>query len=360
MNIAVTQIIDYFVRMHRTLVIETREFKTLRHNEDLCPRFQYQLETILRAMGKFEPWVYDTQGFHDRGADVVIRVRNERASDHERPELFAFQIKSYADFRQPDLFRTLKAQRDDAFRKIANLSAYYLALCTDEHKDKAIVRNIEAEFQDAERTLIIEPTYCLNFIRLPERKIEGSVTRIEQAEDIVFRRALETIDLPSPTAALLALYVATLESERATALNANVLKNQTALERLYTTTLENRRIARERLGEPIEDDEDDLPDLRKLQPSRPLTEASRKRMTEVFFDNFDDALAYDLDILDTHLIDVDSNSGRIAVRRDAVLPLIALLTDAKVRYGLEGADLFEYGAETLGMLDEEAETIEPE
>ena len=117
-NIA-SRTVDYFLRLQRTLVVETREFRDLRHNDDLCPRAQLQLENVLNATGRFEPIVYDTQGFHDQGADIVIRVRDQRRLDQEPPELIGFQLKSFGDFRGRDLLKNLKAQRDDALERSA-------------------------------------------------------------------------------------------------------------------------------------------------------------------------------------------------------------------------------------------------
>src|SRR5262245_17964134 len=234
-----TNIVDQFLRFNRTLVVETREFRDLKHNEDLCPRFQAQLESVLNAVGLYEPIVYDTQGILDHGADVVVRIRDERRGDEEPSELIGLQIKSYDDFKSKDLFQLLKAQRDDAFRKIIGLSWYYIVLCTDEAKDKNTIRNIEAEFKTADRTIVIEPTYALNFIRMSDRKIQGIVTRLEQADDIVFRKALKALALDSPTAAILAVFLGTIVSERGPHVIGDIdfLRQEDALEQLYDATL---------------------------------------------------------------------------------------------------------------------------
>jgi hypothetical protein len=349
---AATRVIDHFLRLQRTLAIETRQFQDLSHNDDLCPRMQRQIETVLTATGKFEPVVYDTQGFLDQGADIVVRVRHQERLDHEPPELLGFQIKSFGDFRGRDLFRTLKAQRDDALRKIVGLSTYYLLLCTDEDRDKDAIRNIEAEFKSADRTIIIEPTYAMGFLRLTDRRIEGVVTRLHHAHDLVFRLALDSVtDLGSATAGILAVYLAASEAERHGEISEGELRNRRVLEDRYLSTLEARRALSERYAEVIERDEEPRAAQERIRRKQGPTEADVKRMSEVFFDNFADALAYDIDALDTHLIDVDSSSGRIAVRRDDMLPLIALLTDAQVRYQLAADQLFLYGVESLGLLE---------
>ena len=45
-------------------------------------------------------------------------------------------------------------------------------------------------------------------------------------------------------------------------------------------------------------------------------------MSEDFYDTFDEALGYDIDILDGDLIEVDSMSGAIRIRMDEILPAI--------------------------------------
>ncbi|MGB2713513.1 MAG: hypothetical protein WBC51_04995 [Vicinamibacterales bacterium] len=351
MRISPTHTVDHFLRLHRTLIIETREFRDLRHNDDLCPRFQLQLEAVLRAVGQFEPVVYDTQGLIDHGADIVVRIRHQERLDQEAPELLGFQIKSFEDFRRSDLFRALKAQRDDALRKIPYLAGYYIVLCTDEDRDKDAIRNIEAEFRGAERTIVIEPTYSLNFLRLPDRRIQGLVTRMMQSQDFVFREAVKTIELSTPTAGLLAVYLATLAAEGRHDISVYDLKHQGRLRDLYESALETRRNAAERYKEPAPTDETDRFLGREPTLYRPPTEQELKRMAEVFYDDFEDALAFDLEQLDMNLIDIAAVSGRITVRPEEMLALTALLTDAKVRYGLAGWELFSYGAEALGALD---------
>ena len=326
------------MRLHRRLIIETREFARLKHNKDLCPRYQLQLESILRALGRFAPVVYDTQGVFDQGADIVVRLRDERRLDHEPPELIGLQIKSYDDFRQGGVLKTLKAQRDDAFRKVHGMSRYYVVLCTDEEEHKDTIRNIEAEFKGADRTVVVEPSYALSFLKLSDRRIEGHVTRLAQTDDLVFKRALETVDLETPTAGLLALHLAALACEGLSETTAEELKNQSDLEAAYQSSLDSRRAASEVLQKEIDHDDDE--------------QRGRARLAETFFDSFDDALAYDLEVLEASLADLSSGTGVISIRRTEMLPLLALLTDAKVRYELEGPELVAYGAEALGLVDE--------
>jgi hypothetical protein len=228
-----TAAVDHFLRLTRCLQVQTREFRNLRHNADLCPQFQLRLEAVLKAVGRFEPVVYDTQGVRDQGADVVIRVRDQRRSDVEDPELLGFQIKSFADFERPDLMRTLKAQHYDAFQQIRGMSTYFLLLCTDENRHKDTIRNIEAEFKGARGTIVIEPTYALTFYRLQERRIEGYVTRMMQADDLVFQEALKAVQVESPTGGLLLLHLAAELCDGATHISQDSVYRHRGLEEAF-------------------------------------------------------------------------------------------------------------------------------
>jgi hypothetical protein len=339
--------VDSFLRLQRILPIETRDFRSKKHNEELCPQLQHQLEAVLNATGQFEPVVYDTQCFRDDGIDVAIRIKKRGCSERE---LVGFQIKSYDDFRGKGLFRTLKAQRDDALRKAEGLIAYYILLCTDELEDKETIRNIESEFKSADKTIVIEPTYCLGFLRLNARRIEGLVTRLQNANDYVFRRALDMVTLDSPTAGILTLYLAARECESAGRLTVSSLRSQGCLAELYEAALESRRSASDRLQQTIqEEDENELRERIRLKKGP--SQQALARMSEAFFDDFESALSYDLQLMESRFINTDPLSDAMTVCRDELLPVVAVLTDAHVRYGLAGDELFRYGVELFGVAE---------
>ena len=72
-------------------------FRKLKHDADLLPQLQAQLETIRDAYGKFQPIVYDTQGIRDDGSDVVFRIDG---NDAQGMQLLGFQVKSFDDCRE--------------------------------------------------------------------------------------------------------------------------------------------------------------------------------------------------------------------------------------------------------------------
>ncbi|WAC08835.1 MAG: hypothetical protein OS130_06525 [Thermodesulfobacteriota bacterium] len=146
MNETIQDIITRLLRYQRTPDKTTSNFKRWKHNNDILPILQRQLEMILSSYGKFQPVVYDTQGILDDGSDLILRHREVSLVEKEFA-IISFQAKSYDDLCKKTYMQELKAQRDDTFRKVVGLNYYFLFLCTDaiEHKNK--LRNIAAEFR---------------------------------------------------------------------------------------------------------------------------------------------------------------------------------------------------------------------
>lgn len=327
----VPDIIERFIRYERSLRRETSQFEHLKHNADLCPAVQRQLELIIDAFSRFVPLIYNTQGPRDDGVDVLARMQGEDSDD--KPELIGFQIKSYPEFQKKDLLLKLKAQRDDAFRKVGGLTHYYILLCTDEDVHGEIVSNIEQEFRSAPQTYVIEPSYVHSFLNLSQTRIEGFVTRALSSEDIVFRRALETVQASAQSAGVLAVYMAANHMVRpATMLE---LQRSGELRAYYDLFLAAKRKAADlalelgRLGEEDEDETVEGDDLKDL--------------------DFESLFARDLELLNTALVDVQGPF--VSCREADLLPVTALLLDARVRYDLTHKDIVPYALDAFGLLE---------
>jgi hypothetical protein len=78
------------LRYQRAPDTATTILRRWKHNADILPKLQVQLETLLGAHGKFEPVVYDTQGTRDDGSDIILRCRQE--TGNKAPELISSQI----------------------------------------------------------------------------------------------------------------------------------------------------------------------------------------------------------------------------------------------------------------------------
>src|ERR1041385_8879500 len=61
------------LRYQRTTEAATARFHTWKHDADILPKLQQQLEMFLAAHGKFREVIYNTQGILDDGSDMIIR-----------------------------------------------------------------------------------------------------------------------------------------------------------------------------------------------------------------------------------------------------------------------------------------------
>lgn len=204
MRESVQDIITRLIRFQRSRDAASSAFRKLKHDRDLLPRLQEQLEIILDAYGKFQPVVYDTQGMRDDGSDVVLRLGPEGDKD---VELLGFQVKSFDDLENDGYMKILKSQHYDSFNKIKGLSKYFLVLCTDPIVHKKKIRSIEAEFRSANGTEVIEPAFAYSFLFMSRTRIEAIVKRTLEADDYVFQQALNSLDFETPSAKALAVFL---------------------------------------------------------------------------------------------------------------------------------------------------------
>jgi hypothetical protein len=344
------------LRYQRAPAKATQALRSWKHNADILPRLQLQLEMLLNAHGKFEPVVYDTQGIHDHGTDIVLRYRLEAlAGDFE---LIGFQVKSFDDLCKKTYMQELKAQRDDAFRKVLGLRYYYLVVCTDSDAHKDRVRNIMAEFRSADRTEVVEPEFVFTFLHHPQTRVEALVKRVMEAEDLVFRSALDSLDLPNPSARALILFLVVryatsgarefasrdLLAEPALRSIYSELREQQAslLGSVYTSAgsdsrtpvgdspeAENVEVGADEIDWWEDDDEEDPPQIAEYEMQ----------------------LAADLSLLESYSIDLDTDSGATILRPEQLRPLNAVVTDALARYDYDQEQLLAYMYNLFGVRD---------
>jgi hypothetical protein len=314
--------ISRLLRYKRAALEATSRFSSWKHNADILPRLQEQLEMLLDAYGKFEPIVYDTQGIRDDGSDVVLRYRPEKSETG--CELICFQVKSFDDLAKKTYMQELKAQRDDSFRKVRGMRHYFLLLCTDGKAHKEKLRNVMAEFRSADRTEVIEPDFAYTFLHHPKTRVEAFVKRTMETEDFVLRHAEESLDLPSPSARALAVFM-TVRSVFGGLLQftTSQLLGEPALRNIY--------------GELSEDDphlwqHDDL-------------------YTGHQHGNFEDQLAEDISILENDLVDVAEDTQAVSLRTEQLRPLSAVVADALARYEYDEQSLVSYMFALMGVRD---------
>jgi len=327
MHDSVQEVITLLLRYQRAADPITAFFRQQKHNNNILPKFQQQIEMILSSYGKFEPIVYDTQGILDDGSDIVLRQRAEKSTEFE---LISFQIKSFDDLRKKTYMQELKAQHDDTFRKVVGLKYYFIVLCTDVKEDKDKIRNIEAEFRSADKTEIIEPAYAYTFLQHTQKRIDAFVKRTLESEDIVFKKANDALKGLDPTVKALAIFVSTeLAVKGNNTLSLNAIQSNTMLNQVYDTLREQQ--------------EQELKRLRKRKSFRTLRE-------EQHIAPFEQQLAEDMEILEDNFIELNTTSNDSIVVKN-ILPLTAMITDALVRYDYNADEVLEYMFNLTGVVD---------
>ncbi len=207
MILKIPYIIDEILKYRKSSSSVTKRFRLLKHNKNLCPVVEHQIESILDCFIRFHSIAYDTQGINDKGIDVISRY--EVISDDMESEnrYTAFQIKSYDDLEKKDYLKSLKAQCFEAQKWLGEyLDHYYILLCTSKicHKEK--IRQIKQAFTNAINVTIIDPTYMATFIRLSSIRIKSVVTTLLKDDDIIYKKANNDIEEFTPTQA--AVYIA--------------------------------------------------------------------------------------------------------------------------------------------------------
>ncbi len=347
------------LRYQRAPAKATLACRTWKHNIDILPRLQAQLEMLLDSHGKFVPVVYDTQGINDDGADIVLRYRSE-GSDAE-PELLGFQVKSFRDLSKKTYMQELKAQRDDAFRKVHGLRYYYIFLCTDSKAHKDRVRNVAAEFRSAELTEVIEPEYAFTFLHHPRARVEALVKRVMEADDLVFRLALESLDLPSPSARALIVHMV-VRSATTGVRNFAVddLLAELALRSVYSELSERQALlfATESRDSAEKDHNGDEPALSISASANDNGTDDPEWEDEPDEDQrpwqasaFEEQLAADLALLENDFVESDSTSGEAILSSEQLRPLNAVVTDALARYEYDEEQLLAYMFSLFGVRD---------
>lgn len=300
------RLVDELMRYRRTAPSETKAFAGMKHNADLCPRFQQKLESILGSFEKYRKIVYDIQGPSDQGTDVLLR---EVVADNTW--FICLQIKSEDDLHAKDVLKNLKAQFFDSLQRYGDfLVEYYVLLCCDSKKNKDIIRAIAKQFDKQGNVTIIEPEYSLSFLNLGERTIDAIIKAKIGNEDIVYQKALGIVASLSPTERAIVFYFIwrLIYGNDQEIAFAN-LKSADFLLGIYDST---------------------SPPTKKRYTAR----ANIQRET-------DERLARDIDYLCDHMIS-QTRDGLYTLQFKEVIPLVTIMLDGQIRYGYEDKELLMY------------------
>ena len=343
------EVFERLLRRQRSPISATRQFRDWKHDKQILPRLEEHLDTVLVALRKFEPVVYKMQGIHDDGTDIAVRYRTSD-QEKEETELIGFQVKSYDDLSKPNYLRDLKAQAYDSLQKVRGLSYYFILLCTDAEEHAKKIQEINVAFRSTERTKVIEPRFAYTFLKSPATTAEAFVKRTMQADDIVFRKALDSLDQSSQSAQALAIFLAikaVITGQREFS-HIEVVSNA-ELRRVYDGLQEKQAQMLEGALDADEAAEVDEPDM----------ETTDEDDLDFYDDDpegvrvaeFEPQLTEDFETLEGDLIDRDSGSATFALKADQLYALNAVIADALARYEYTESELLAYMLSIAGILD---------
>ncbi len=343
------EVFERLLRRQRSPITATRHFRDWKHDRDILPRLQDQLDAVLVALLKFEPVVYNTQGLHDDGTDIAVRYRTSDQGPEER-ELIGFQVKSYGDLSKPDYMKDLKAQAYDSLNKVHGLSYYFILLCTDAEEHAKKVQEINAAFRSAEHTKVIEPRFAYTFLKSPTTTAEAFVKRTMQADDIVFRKALDSLDQSSQSAQALAIFLAVkavLTGRRV--FSHTEVVGDAALRRVYDGLREKQaRLLEGALDDnevsEVDDDDAETEDEADLDYYDDAEDVIRVA-------EFEPQITEDFETLEADLIDRDGGPDTFTLKTDQLRALNAVITDALARYEYTESELMAYMFSIMSILD---------
>lgn len=314
-------ILNELLRFGQVAGEATQVFKSMKHNNDLCPQVTLQLNRLLESYVKYDAVAYDVQGIHDRGTDVVLRYWPEGGDEHDRWLAIAFQIKSFDDLNRQDYLKALRSQRLQAADDYGDrLTQYVVMLCTSSVEHRGKVREVSGALAKTEKTLVLAPQFCLRFIRLRLAQVRAAVDSFEKGDDVVISKARDELGAHSPLWIAVALWVVNCGLHGSEALDLGAPTGDPFLTRIAVATAHLDEVYDSRLGGFVHD-------------GRSPEERIRG----------------ELDSLIGYLIELGDDDQTPRIDPSAARPLQALMLDLEVRYGVTGADLLEHAFDLLGV-----------
>ncbi len=341
------ELLEQFLTARRAYEFETVEFVARRHNDDLVPGLDRLLSQIASSYGYFTALSFETQGINDNGSDVTVRFRDLGSDPDALHRVLGFQIKSHTELLDKGIVSTIKAQRDDAFRKIPDLAHYYIVLCADEVTLKKRLNAVRAEFINADRTTVISPVQALRFYHYEPFHIDGQVKRLVDEKDVVLREfQAALVDIPTDTAkALVCFLTAILLSDGTPSVTVrDVLHGPLGVVygRLIEAAIaqEKRLVVARGTADELYDLEGDVFDDQGAHDVATLIIPSL---------DADTALAIDIAHIEGDFSQQSHDGEYLSLMVKSVTPIIAVAAEAIVRYDYSLNDLIPYLLDVAGL-----------
>ena len=313
------RIIYYFLTLRRGPVKETQVFTGLKHNEDLCPKLNGQLEVILGYFKRYRKIAYDIQGLRDQGSDVIVRYYPE---DQSPARFVSFQIKSHHDLMERNWLRTLKSQYVESMNTYSPVD-YYILVATDEGRNRDKIRMIKAEFSAISEVTVVDPSQFLVFLNFTSAEIGGLLKSYIGEGDILVNEAVGVIEgLADPQ-----LYLITYVVDQYIRCDFQKVEIQSLLESVEIRDEYQKYSARfASFYKQFDEREDEWPDEFSAQYSGSFTEN----------------LYQDLDWLSEGYLAIDDLIKTVQINVKELKPLIALVLEAHLRYEYDTFETIEY------------------
>jgi hypothetical protein len=188
----------------------TSEFKELQHNADLCPLVEDRVRHVAERYNFQSGVIYDVQGPQDEGADVMIRLAGS-----EGQEFVCFQVKSDRELTADKLDTLLRAQYVQAADAYHPMVRYYLLPFADVElginrgknwKDRReIVKRINGVFKRTANVLVVQPEMLKTFVELTDTRIDAFVKAVIGQDDFVLNECRQELAaLPEDYSAIVA------------------------------------------------------------------------------------------------------------------------------------------------------------
>jgi hypothetical protein len=351
------KLIDVLLRYRASSFEVTRLFRRKGHNKDLCPAIERQASQIIDCYIKYHNIAYDVQGIHDRGTDVLLRYSEDTESGEFERWFISFQIKSFQDINSRAYLKDLKAQCFEAQNEYGNnLQQYYILLCTDKSAHEDRIREIKKHFSSVPDVTVIDPTYVWTFLQLNTLRINAVVDSILREDDYVYQKARGMVEDLTPTEVAISLaivYEWTFHSKKI--FSVETIQERGFIKQTFKKVPDYPRgyyffIAERPDVDIDESDKYFAQEIKDIEGAHAVKWIGGKfKPPAVRKRDFTTRFSEGLDALDGQLFSIQEETGEIEINSSVVLPIQAILLDAKVRYNYDGDELLEYTFNTLGI-----------
>ena len=172
-------------------ITATQALRELKHDADLLPMLQRQLQAILEGFHRDSNVVYDIQGRSDHGCDLLVRL-----NINNQCQFVGLQVKSHAELLTEKVITTLIRQHFEATNRYSPMLDYYIILAADMIQKgdlQRVIRAIQQNFSTAKDVRVVSPLYTATFIRLEAPAVDALITQTMRTGDPLTTAGLQDL-----------------------------------------------------------------------------------------------------------------------------------------------------------------------